>query len=363
MRIKISHIIRQGIHLQTGFLGIGIMSIGFKVKNVISKVVDSAYSLDNRIQNEKKRYVLAYHRVLPREVAQQKYIQPAMWISPETFSLQIEWMKSVGDIVSLDEIMNTHDNDRPMFCLTFDDGWYDNYDYAFPILKKHDVPATIFVVTDAINSGQLFWVETLIEKSQDIFEGQLNEARDFVEKQLQDLSIAQGLSEIASPLEYMDQYIDCLKTLQRGDRKAKLEEFYNFFNIKSAPVSRQLLSWDQIEEMSQHKVSFESHTHRHEILKQAPEELMREEIKLSKDCIEEKLGGEVKHFCYPNGDFDEKKLHILREEGYSYAYVLGNGAISEQVNDFLQPRFLVYEDVCSNMSYFKCRLLEVPKFA
>ena len=338
------------------------MSIGFKVKSVLSKVVDSAYSLDQKIISENKRYVLAYHRVLPRQIASEKYIQPAMWISPETFSLQIQWMKNVGEIVSLDRIMNSEKNDKPLFCLTFDDGWYDNYYFAFPVLKEHDVPATIFIVTDAINSGQLFWVETLIEKSQAVFENQFDKAKSFVRQQLPS-DLYMTVSEIATPLGFMDQYIDCLKTYERETRLKKLEEFYAYFDIDPSPVNRQLLSWDQIEEMSKHKVTFESHTHRHEILKQASTDLMREEIKLSKNCIEEKLGHNVKHFCYPNGDFDTAKLHILREEGYEFAYILGNQAVSAKYNDYLQPRFLVYEDVCNNLSYFKCRLLEVPKFA
>lgn len=342
------------------------MSLFFQAKNITSRVIDRCFSLDKWLAKRQGCYILAYHRVLPERCATDRYVQPGMWISPHAFEQQILWMQGIGKIVSLDEMLIqqecSDEQDKPLFCLTFDDGWKDNYEYAFPILKRHGVSATIFLVTDSVNSGSLFWVESFIERAESTFEDQETNVRDFwynVFKVHQDRF--QGLMATE---KLIDEVVEKLKRLPRDQRQQSIVDFDKKFNLQSKSVSRQVLSWAEIEEMAQHDISFESHTHRHEIVKYVEPELMRYELTESKRILESKLDRNIQHFCYPNGDFDEQKFSVLQECGYKYAYTLHNRRFQPSSSPlFAVPRFLVYEDVAKNMSYFKCRLLEWPKYA
>ncbi len=107
-------------------------------------------------EREKKRQVpimmLFYHRV-----ADQK---PNGWtISNANFRSQIKWLRQRFDIVSLEEGQRriaAEENDRPTVCITFDDGYADNYDEAIPWLLENDIPFTYFVASDHVQSGEPF---------------------------------------------------------------------------------------------------------------------------------------------------------------------------------------------------------------
>ncbi|MEO7188168.1 MAG: polysaccharide deacetylase family protein [Sphingomicrobium sp.] len=98
--------------------------------------------------------ILAYHRV-----ADLSFVDPRLddWnVAPAMFDRQIAAIKRCADIVPLTEILSRCQADpapdRPAVALTFDDGYANFYTQVLPILKRHDVPATVFVVTSLIGS-------------------------------------------------------------------------------------------------------------------------------------------------------------------------------------------------------------------
>ena len=105
--------------------------------------------------------ILNYHGV---ETAQSRYD----WRREElTYVLQFEILRdqlaliaahgyqTIG-LADLDQWLDGRPEPKRIV-LTFDDGYRDNYDFAFPILKKHNVPATIFVTLDALDAGVFGW--------------------------------------------------------------------------------------------------------------------------------------------------------------------------------------------------------------
>jgi peptidoglycan/xylan/chitin deacetylase (PgdA/CDA1 family) len=95
---------------------------------------------------------LFYHRVADDH--------PNDWtISTRSFARQIRWLRRRFDLVTLHEaqqrIVSGH-NDRPTACITFDDGYADNMQFALPFLAKYDIAYTYFVSTDYILTGQPF---------------------------------------------------------------------------------------------------------------------------------------------------------------------------------------------------------------
>src|SRR5262245_61103256 len=104
-------------------------------------------------------FIVGYHRVVENcEESANKTI-PSMLISTTTFAQHVDWIAKRFQIVSLDEIGNQLRSgrrfSRPTAAITFDDGYADVYDYAFPILRRKGLPAAVFVVTALIGTSQL----------------------------------------------------------------------------------------------------------------------------------------------------------------------------------------------------------------
>jgi peptidoglycan/xylan/chitin deacetylase (PgdA/CDA1 family) len=98
--------------------------------------------------------ILMYHRVLPDD-ADAAAIEPGMYVRASTFDRHIGWLKERWQLRTLGEVLRAAPaaDDPPLVALTFDDGWRDNLTVAWPILRKHGVGATIFLVRDFSLAG------------------------------------------------------------------------------------------------------------------------------------------------------------------------------------------------------------------
>ena len=105
--------------------------------------------------NEPKILVLNYHKV--------DFYNDPLSVTPPEFEQQMSYFKTYNfHVVSLDQIYDYLQNGTPLptkpVVITFDDGYFDNYTYAYPILKKYKYPATIFVITTLVNKeGYITW--------------------------------------------------------------------------------------------------------------------------------------------------------------------------------------------------------------
>ena len=110
--------------------------------------------------------ILTYHRVVEKWDRTLDYSQPGMVVTVPTFERQLSFLREHFDIVPFSSLLAVGNEDRPAArprcVITFDDGWRDNYDLAFPILRQHDLPATIFLTTDFVGTDRAFWHTELI---------------------------------------------------------------------------------------------------------------------------------------------------------------------------------------------------------
>jgi len=106
-----------------------------------------------------------YHRVLPPFDIRCETEQPGMIVQPENFDRQVRILKNHFDVVRLGQWLKSAAAGAALparaCAVTFDDGWADNYEYAFPVLMRHEIPGTIFLVSDMVGSKSTFWPETL----------------------------------------------------------------------------------------------------------------------------------------------------------------------------------------------------------
>jgi peptidoglycan/xylan/chitin deacetylase (PgdA/CDA1 family) len=106
--------------------------------------------------------VLMYHSI-NRNDKESKLV-----VKPESFRRHMEFLKGNDyNVISLDALAGLLKSGRPMppkaVCITFDDGYEDNYLYAYPVLKELDLPATIFVYTDAIGKPGYLTIDQMRE--------------------------------------------------------------------------------------------------------------------------------------------------------------------------------------------------------
>lgn len=329
-----------------------------RIKEQAANLISLCTDLDTRIRSTPKRYILCLHRVMTETEVRAQSIHHSMWVSPETLDNLLQWTQRIGEIVSLDEIMDfSKTHDKPIFCITFDDGWLDNYTLAFPILKKHNAPATIFVVTDAITTGNLFWVDEFVQKAAHLFHAPNAALLAWISEHTK---IIAPKKSSAADKELMNNVIEALKTLSDSARVATLASFYKTFAIDPQPITGKLMDWSQVQAMAEAGISFQSHTHTHKILVDVDDGTMLYELTESKRIIEEKLDAHCDHFCFPNARFENDKAFLVGQAGYRFGFKIDNEPVTQASHPYLAPRMLVCENYAKNLNYFKLKLLGLP---
>ena len=107
--------------------------------------------------------ILLYHRVAPPGEGPPDYSTAGMVVTPEEFDRQMRFVARAYHVVPLGQIVaavRRRTAFEPGLCaVTFDDGWRDVYEFALPILKRHGIPATLFVATGPVDGTAWDWPE------------------------------------------------------------------------------------------------------------------------------------------------------------------------------------------------------------
>lgn len=270
-------------------------------------------------------------------------------VRKDIFENQIKFIKKRYNFISLEhysEILNGQRSDCPNnpVIITIDDGYWDNYTYAYPILNKYSVPATIFLTTDFINHKAWLWPNKL----QYILKSTKRKSFDFpIDDRAEKFQVDNFKNWHRSQLKIFNYCITI-------SDDAKNEYLNGLSKHLKVDVTGQTvgdfmpLTWEQIKEMSNKDITFGSHTCTHAIQSRLNNEELKHDITESKILIETKLGIEVKCFCYPNGqkeDINENGLNILKEAGYSCAVTTIRGSNNVNgVNPFLLKRTTLSKD-------------------
>jgi len=96
--------------------------------------------------------ILAYHSI-------SHYRVDSLAVNVSDFEIQMAWLYHNGyrSITLEDFVLKKYRKGERIVIITFDDGYEDNYNLAFPILKKYGYVATIFLVSDYVNTDHIFY--------------------------------------------------------------------------------------------------------------------------------------------------------------------------------------------------------------
>ena len=328
-----------------------------KVKRVLEYF--AAYSGKHcRALKAPELLVLGYHRILPNTHPEFEVMEPGMRVRPETLDMHIQVLKKYFEIVDLNDWVKRVKSNKTVpnkaVALTFDDGWVDNYEYAYPILKHHGVLATIFLVSSMVGTNKQFWSERVSNilsyiKNNDMKVCDGNQIKWFEQFQF-DFRDEGSFGECG-----VSALISRLKQLPDHEIYESLAAFSGVENQFFSSIC--MLNKEQLLEMAASGlVSYGAHTRSHYRLNKITDAgLLEDEILGSKQDIESMLNIEVNGFCYPNGDFNNETLDVLSDE-FQYACTTRKGWNSTKSDLLLLNRILLHDDVSHDPVSFKARI-------
>lgn len=330
-----------------------------EVKMTIRKVMASIYHASNHFLKhlQRKTLILTYHRVLSEKELRQDYIQPGMYVRDDVFEKQIQFLKEYFKILSFAELLNLWSeknyNQSQRYCvITFDDGWLDNYVYAYPILRKYNIPATVFLPTSFIGTNQWFWPEKVGYLLRHYYIAGIGEAqRKWIDSLWVRYPWAKVLNGVGSS-EKIDSVIEMCKELPEDHVHDVMLEIGSAMGLRF-PEQRIVLNWEEIEEMSQNGVSFGSHSCTHRILTKLPAQEVQREIMDSLYTLREKKVNDIPVFCYPNGNYTQEIMKWVKAAGYRAAVSTDFGFEGRFPEDLFSLRRIgIHHDICATIPLF-----------
>jgi peptidoglycan/xylan/chitin deacetylase (PgdA/CDA1 family) len=271
--------------------------------------------------------ILMLHHVRP---PRRDRFQPnrLLEVRPKFFERVIRRLRrSRVDLVSLDEMhrrMTAGDFPRRFVCVTFDDGYRDNVDFAYPVLKRYEVPFAIYVATSfADRVGELWWLalEAVIAQNERI--GLRLDGRDR-------WFDCRSVSDKRAVYDYTYGYLRRLSS-ETELRRIVRELTARHRDDMAAFCSKLCMDWNELATLAADPlVTIGAHTVNHPILTKLDAKAVRAELENSRNVIEAALGTRPQHLAYPVGDRSAagpREFQIAADLGFRTAVTTRPGVI------------------------------------
>jgi peptidoglycan/xylan/chitin deacetylase (PgdA/CDA1 family) len=288
--------------------------------------------------------------VIPRRELETTFVQPGMYVTPETFERHLAFFTDHFTLLSLHDLLGMWQNHswdpEARYCaITFDDGWLDNHHYAYPLLRAYQAPATIFLPTDLIGTSAWLWWDQLghLLRHQRLrgSMGPLREVLAPLGRRCPEFRAAKG----REAGDAVDSLIEFAKTLPDEARDDLLFRLGQLADVQ-APAERRFLNWEEAREMSDHGIAFGSHTCTHAALGRVDPEQLKHELRCSLDVLRRERVNVVPVLSYPYGDYSEAAAAGARAAGYHAAVTTDVGLEPGRPADlFRLKRVGVHDDV------------------
>jgi peptidoglycan/xylan/chitin deacetylase (PgdA/CDA1 family) len=268
--------------------------------------------------------VLCYHRI---GNANDDLYDPFLFsATAEQFDDQLSYLKRRLSLVTLEEALSFIDGtckDKAPRCrvlVTFDDGYLDNYEIAYPILRSHGAQGLFFLATGMVGSCQVPWwdhIAYLLKTAQ---------RRRFTLRYPSDLEVDMD----------RDGLMESFKAVLKSYRDPGMEDPARFIRELAEEAQaedrtqtpRRFLNWDEAREMTKGGMAIGSHTHSHPELSHLEPDRQYEELSVPRTILKEQLGVEAETLAYPFGgrtNFTDETQRIARELGYRAAFSFYGG--------------------------------------
>lgn len=260
--------------------------------------------------------ILMLHHVRP---AERRRFAPnrLLEITPDYLERVIQRLRARRfDIVSMDEVerrLLSGEKGRPFVAFTFDDGYRDNAEFAYPILKRHEIPFTVYIPTSfPDHRGELWWL---------VLEQTIRSQRA-VAALIDGRIVHFDCSTNAAKSEAFAEIYWWLRSRPEEELRAFVRDLSARHGIDFRDICKRFcMSWRELDELAHDPlVTIGAHTVNHTILSKTTPEAARNEVVQSKRVLEAQFAKPVRHFAYPIGDRSSagpREFELVREAGFS----------------------------------------------
>jgi peptidoglycan/xylan/chitin deacetylase (PgdA/CDA1 family) len=304
-----------------------------------------ATNLYLRARREHGAMILMYHSV--SRGPERRFFDPASTLAAEAFEAQMRFIAKYRRVVSVSEIVRTLEEGGSLpagtVAITFDDGYRDVLEVAAPVLERYELPATLYLATGYIESGENQWVDQLYVAISSRTKNEL-----FLEGPVA------GEFRLEHP-EQVDAAYDAIRLsmipMSHKERQTLLDSIRRQLKPwQTAP--RLTLNWRDVARLIHRypRIEIGAHSRDHVDLATCSDDTLRRELTSCVEDIELQLGIRPTHFSYPYGSFSAKAAEQLHGFGFRSAALTAPAyPVIRGTNRYALPRLAPP----NNMSLFR----------
>ncbi len=274
-------------------------------------------------------------------------------IDAKEFEKLILYFKNNFNIVSLPKLFEMYSSkekvNKKTIALTFDDGYINNFTVALPILKKHNVPATFYLISEGLVNKEFYvWPDVI----------------DLIQKNTKtDIQLSFGTFKYPGFYcqELKTNLVDLMKKSaeKREEYLNEIKQKYPIYHTEAAkfPELIKLINKEQLlNYKNEALIEYGSHTHLHYNLEFLNSEKCFEEVSVSKKIIEECIQKPVISLAFPDGSYNSETIEQCKKAGYENVTVVTYKLNEVNKNPYLLSRFTI-----SNSTTFESNVLRLLK--
>jgi peptidoglycan/xylan/chitin deacetylase (PgdA/CDA1 family) len=232
--------------------------------------------------------------------------------NPQVLESHLKYLSKKYNFIPLSKLVdaihskNWTDIPQKSLVITLDDGHKGNID-LMGVFRKNKINPTIYLCSQIVNTHRHFWFK------------------------LRDIN---------------PQY---LKKYSHAERLELLEKDNDFTSLKEFPESERHAMNSKEVALAKDFVDFQSHSRFHPVLTTSTDEDCKNEIFKSKKELETLSGKSCKHFAYPNGDYAEREIELLKAAGYLSARTIDVGWNDASTDPYKLRAISITDDASINL--------------
>jgi peptidoglycan/xylan/chitin deacetylase (PgdA/CDA1 family) len=303
------------------------------MRTILLKILQLLCTAASGLGKQKKLFILIYHQVLD----QPDFMREGE-VDKTAFNWQMALLSKYFNVMPLHEALEKLANDTlppRATCITFDDGYANNYTNALPILSANNLSATFFIASGYLDGGRM-WNDSVIES-----------IRILQSTDLDLTNLGLGIFDISTPEKKAQASLEILLHLKHllPEIRAQYTGYITSL-VKELPEDLMLTS-DQLVKLHESGMEIGGHTVSHPILAKLSPDAVLQEVSDNKKHLEQLLNTTLRFFAYPNGkpdrDYLPDQVLLIKECNYLAAISTQVGLADKQNDRWQLPRFTPWD--------------------